>query len=242
MNRPEAQAGLSCMMCHSIVKVKSTMGQGDYVLEYPKLHALAASENPVMRAVHDFMVRLNPEPHRRVFLKPFMRTQVPEFCSECHKVHLDVPVNSYRWIRGFNEYDNWQGSGVSGQGARSFYYPPTPMICSDCHMPLVRSNDEGNVGWLCPFAPVPGSKYGGAIRKRRSGSDGDEQEVLAGQASKRGHFRDIAGGKERSRKRGTKGIRSKSFPRRLRWEKKRMLRCHGARRVKRVRSPHRWDA
>jgi len=51
-----------------------------------------------------------------------MKTQTAEFCSTCHKVHLDVPVNHYRWFRGFNEYDNWQASGVSGQGARSFYY------------------------------------------------------------------------------------------------------------------------
>ncbi len=157
VNRPEARAGLSCMMCHSIVKVKSSMGQGDFVLEYPKLHALAASENPVIRGLHDFMVRLNPEPHRRVFLKPFMREQVPEFCSGCHKVHLDVPVNNYRWVRGFNEYDNWQGSGVSGKGARSFYYPPNPMICSDCHMPLVRSNDEGNVGGYVHSHRFPGA-------------------------------------------------------------------------------------
>ncbi|MGB7730222.1 MAG: tetratricopeptide repeat protein [Candidatus Acidiferrum sp.] len=157
VNRPEARAGLSCMMCHSIVKVKSTMGQGDFVLEYPKLHALAASENSVIRGLHDFMVRLNPEPHRRVFLKPFMREQVPEFCSGCHKVHLDVPVNNYRWVRGFNEYDNWQGSGVSGKGARSFYYPPNPMICSDCHMPLVRSNDEGNVGGYVHSHRFPGA-------------------------------------------------------------------------------------
>jgi Flp pilus assembly protein TadD len=157
VDRPEARAGLSCMMCHSIVHVKSTMGQGDYVLEYPKLHALAASPNPLMRGLHDFMVRLNPEPHRRVFLKPFMRNQVPEFCSECHKVHLDVPVNSYRWVRGFNEYDNWQGSGVSGQGARSFYYPATPMICSDCHMPLVRSNDDGNINGYVHSHRFPGA-------------------------------------------------------------------------------------
>ena len=33
-------------MCHSIVKVKGTMGQGDFTLEYPALHALAASNNP----------------------------------------------------------------------------------------------------------------------------------------------------------------------------------------------------
>jgi len=145
VHRPEAQAGLGCMMCHSIADVKSTMGQGDFYLEYPKLHELAATQNPVARALHDFLIKLNPEPHRRVFLKPFMREQTAEFCSSCHKVHLDVPVNSYRWFRGFNEYDNWQASGVSGQGARSFYYPPKPAQCADCHMPQEASKDMGNI-------------------------------------------------------------------------------------------------
>jgi tetratricopeptide (TPR) repeat protein len=145
VHRPEAQAGLGCMMCHSIANVKSTMGQGDFYLEYPKLHELAATKNPVARAFHDFLIKLNPEPHRRVFLKPFMRDQTAEFCSSCHKVHLDIPVNSYRWFRGFNEYDNWQASGVSGQGARSFYYPPKPQQCADCHMPMELSKDQGNI-------------------------------------------------------------------------------------------------
>ena len=145
VHRPESQAGLGCGMCHAIADVKSTMGQGDFYLEYPKLHELAASQNPLVRTLHDFLIKLNPEPHRRVFLKPFMRSQTAEFCSSCHKVHLDVPVNHYRWIRGFNEYDNWQASGVSGQGARSFYYPAHPSQCADCHMPLTRSNDFGNI-------------------------------------------------------------------------------------------------
>ena len=145
VHRPEAQAGLGCMMCHSIANVKSTMGQADFYLEYPKLHEMAANQNLIVRTLHDFLVKLNPEPHRRTFLKPFMRTQTAEFCSTCHKVHLDVPVNHYRWIRGFNEYDNWQASGVSGQGARSFYYPAKPAQCADCHMPLTRSADLGNV-------------------------------------------------------------------------------------------------
>ncbi len=148
VHRPEAQAGLGCMMCHAIAEVKSTMGQGDFYLEYPKLHELAATKNSVARALHDFLIRLNPEPHRRVFLKPFMREQTAEFCSSCHKVHLDVPVNHYRWFRGFNEYDNWQASGVSGQGARSFYYPPKPQQCADCHMPMVASKDQGNINGL----------------------------------------------------------------------------------------------
>ena len=144
-------------MCHSIVQVKSTMGQGDFFLEYPKLHEMAASENPFVRKLHDFVVRLNPEPHRRTFLKPFMRADTAEFCSSCHKVHLDVPVNHYRWIRGFNEYDNWQASGVSGQGARAFYYPKSPMNCADCHMPTVPSHDDGNVDGLVHSHRFPGA-------------------------------------------------------------------------------------
>jgi tetratricopeptide (TPR) repeat protein len=138
---PEAQAGLACTSCHAIVHVKSTMGQGDFVIEYPPLHDLAVSKNKLLQELHDFLVFTDPEPHKKVFMKPFVRGSTPEFCSSCHKVHLDIPVNHYRWFRGFNDYDNWQASGVSGQGARSFYYPPKPKKCADCHMPLVASND-----------------------------------------------------------------------------------------------------
>jgi Tfp pilus assembly protein PilF len=157
VHNPESQAGLGCMMCHSIADVKSTMGQADFYLEYPKLHELAASKNPVVRTLHDFLIKLNPEPHRRVFLKPFMRQQTAEFCSSCHKVHLDVPVNHYRWFRGFNEYDNWQASGVSGEGARSFYYPAKSQQCADCHMPLERSADMGNVDGKVHSHRFPGA-------------------------------------------------------------------------------------
>ncbi|HEV7500774.1 MAG TPA: tetratricopeptide repeat protein, partial [Vicinamibacteria bacterium] len=138
---PEAQAGLACTSCHSVVHVNSTMGQGDFTIEYPALHDLAASENPVLSRVHDYLLYTAPEPHRRTFIKSFHREQTAQFCSSCHKVHLDVPVNGYRWFRGFNEYDNWQASGVSGEGARSFYYPAKSQKCADCHMPLVASRD-----------------------------------------------------------------------------------------------------
>jgi tetratricopeptide (TPR) repeat protein len=120
------------------------MGNGGFTIEYPPLHELAASKNPVIRKLDYFLTYLNPEPHRRSFLKPFMRQDSAEFCSTCHKVHLDIPVNNYRWFRGFNDYDNWQASGVSGQGARSFYYPAKSQVCTDCHMPLVASRDPGN--------------------------------------------------------------------------------------------------
>ena len=144
LDTPEAHAGLACVSCHSIVHVPDTMGNGGFVIEYPPLHHLASNEVGLVRAVHNYVTRTAPAAHRRAFLKPFMREDGAEFCSSCHKVHLDVPVNSYRWVRGFNSYDNWQASGVSGQGARSFYYPEQPQDCADCHMPLVPSNDPGN--------------------------------------------------------------------------------------------------
>ncbi|MFZ0410699.1 MAG: tetratricopeptide repeat protein [Candidatus Acidiferrales bacterium] len=145
---PAAQAGIGCMVCHSLAHIKSTMGNGDYILKYPALSKLVATKNPYLRWMIDFLTEENPEPHRRTFLKPFMRTQTAQFCSACHKVHLDVPVNHYRWTRGFNDYDNWQASGISGFGARSFYYPPKPQNCADCHMPEVASHDAANVNGL----------------------------------------------------------------------------------------------
>src|SRR5271155_363121 len=132
------------MSCHTIVHVGGSMGNADFTVEYPPLHELASSENRFIQAVDRFLIYLNPKPHRATFLKPFMREQAAEFCAACHKVHLDVPVNNYRWFRGFDDYDNWQASGVSGQGARSFYYPPKSSTCVDCHMPLEASHDPGN--------------------------------------------------------------------------------------------------
>ncbi|HET7510478.1 MAG TPA: multiheme c-type cytochrome, partial [Solirubrobacterales bacterium] len=146
IDTPEAHAGLACTSCHAITHVDSSMGNGGFTIEYPPLHELATSKNPAVRAANHFLTYLNPEPHRRTFMKPFMRLDSAEYCSSCHKVHLDVPVNSYRWFRGFNDYDNWQASGVSGQGARSFYYPKESKTCAGCHMPLVASMDPGNRG------------------------------------------------------------------------------------------------
>jgi tetratricopeptide (TPR) repeat protein len=143
IDTPEAHAGLACTSCHAIVHVDSSMGNGGFTIEYPPLHELVSSKNKYVQAFDYFMTYLNPQPHKKTFMKPFMREDSAEYCATCHKVHLDVPVNNYRWFRGFNDYDNWQASGF-GEGARSFYYPPKGQKCLDCHMPLVKSNDPGN--------------------------------------------------------------------------------------------------
>ena len=120
------------------------MGNGGYTIKYPPLHDIATTQNKIVRKLHNYIIRLDPEPHRRSFIKPFHRKNTAEFCSTCHKVHLDQPVNNFRWFRGFNTYDQWQTSGVSHQGALSFYYPNQPKKCIDCHMPLVPSKDAAS--------------------------------------------------------------------------------------------------
>ncbi|MDA1333021.1 MAG: tetratricopeptide repeat protein, partial [Bacteroidetes bacterium] len=143
IDTPEAHAGVTCLACHAIKQVRNTAGNGSYDLEVPTLHAIATHENPVVQFIHDRMLLADPAPHREAFLKPFMVKDQAAFCSSCHKVHLDAAVNDYRWLRGFNTYDNWQASGISGEGARSFYQPLEPQLCTDCHMTATPSTDPG---------------------------------------------------------------------------------------------------
>ncbi|MSO19557.1 MAG: hypothetical protein EXQ56_03700 [Acidobacteria bacterium] len=137
--------------------MNGSVGNGGFLIQYQPLHELATSKNPYMRGLDRFLTFLNPRPHRESFMKPFMREDAAEYCSSCHKVHLDVPVNDYRWFRGFNDYDAWQASGVSGQGARSFYYPEKTATCVDCHMPLVPSRDPGHHADGVVSTPSPGT-------------------------------------------------------------------------------------
>jgi tetratricopeptide (TPR) repeat protein/drug/metabolite transporter superfamily protein YnfA len=138
----EAQQGLTCMSCHSIAEVKDVTGNGSYVIEESKQYPFAFSKNETLRAVNRLLIRMEPSLHRKTFMKPVMRT--PEFCSTCHKVALIPALNSYRWMRGQNHYDTWYDSGVSGRAVRSFYDPPQPKACRDCHLPPQRSDEFGN--------------------------------------------------------------------------------------------------
>ena len=138
----EAQQGLTCMSCHSIAEVKDVKGNGAYVIEESKQYPFAFSNVPALKAVNRLLIRMEPSLHRKTFLKPFMRS--PEFCSTCHKVGLIPALNDYRWMRGQDHYDGWYDSGVSGRAVRSFYDPPKPKACRDCHLPDFRSDEFGN--------------------------------------------------------------------------------------------------
>ena len=76
VDTPEAQNGLGCVSCHSMTHVGSTMGNGDFEIMYPPLSSpRLQQERRSFRAVEKFITYLNPEPHRRTFMKAFMREQ-----------------------------------------------------------------------------------------------------------------------------------------------------------------------
>ena len=143
VNHPTAQAGITCTVCHAITNINSTRGNADYTIDEPLHYPFAYSDNPALQWINNQLVKAKPEFHKRTFLKPFHKSA--EFCSSCHKVHLPFALNHYKeFLRGQNHYDLYLLSGVSGHGARSFYYPPKAQDnCNGCHMPLAASNDFG---------------------------------------------------------------------------------------------------
>ena len=141
---PESQAGLTCLACHAIDRIHGKAGNGNYELtdNAPDPYLFASAKSGPGRLLHDMLVKSKPAVHKGQMLKPFFRQ--PEFCLTCHKVSIDTPINRYRWIRGQNEYDNWQDSGVARNAARTFYLPDNRRICQDCHMPYEAAT-EGDV-------------------------------------------------------------------------------------------------
>ena len=143
VNHPTAQSGITCTSCHAITHVNSTIGNADYTIDEPIHYPFAYSTNRFLQYVNQQLVKAKPEFHKKTFLKPFMRTA--EFCSTCHKVSIPQDLNKYKeFLRGQNHYDTYLLSGVSGHGARSFYYPEKAVQnCAGCHMPLQASQDFG---------------------------------------------------------------------------------------------------
>lgn len=142
VNHPTAQAGITCTGCHAITHVNSPRGNADFTIEEPSHYPFAFSDNPVLKWVNRQLVKAKPEFHKKTFLKPLHQTT--EFCGTCHKVHLPVELNGYKWLRGQNHYDAFLLSGVSGHGITSFYYPKkAEPNCNECHMKPRESEDFG---------------------------------------------------------------------------------------------------
>jgi len=133
----EAQAGLTCLACHLIDSLHDRTGNGNYNIAddiedqyiFPN-----SADGSVGAFLHDAAIKAKPTAHRARMIKPFFRNS--EYCATCHKVSLSPPINDYRWLRGQNEFDAWDDSGVSLNASRTFYLPPVKRECQHCHMPL----------------------------------------------------------------------------------------------------------
>jgi tetratricopeptide (TPR) repeat protein len=144
VNHPTAHAGITCTACHSITHIQDPpRGNADYTVEEPIHYPFAFSTNKILQYINEQLVKAKPEFHKKTFLKPHHKTA--EFCAPCHKVSIPFELNHYKdFLRGQNSYDTFLLSGVSGHGARSFYYPPKAQNnCNGCHMPLQKSEDFG---------------------------------------------------------------------------------------------------
>jgi tetratricopeptide (TPR) repeat protein len=143
VNNPTSQAGITCTTCHAITNVNDTRGNASYTIEEPEHYPFAFSDDAFLQWINNSLVKAKPEMHKKTFFKPILKDA--KFCSTCHKVGLPVGVTHYKdFVRGQNHYDTYLLSGVSGHGARSFYYPEVAKSnCNECHMELKPSNDFG---------------------------------------------------------------------------------------------------
>jgi len=137
-----AQAGLTCLACHAIESTHDRTGNGNYTVRAsggdPYLFAGVETAG-LRRILHDAALRARPDGHRAAMLPDILRQ--PVVCTACHKVSLRQPLNGYRWLRGQNEPDSWEDSGISLENASTFYLPEARRICQDCHMPREPAPD-----------------------------------------------------------------------------------------------------
>src|SRR5215469_11419672 len=131
VDRSFDEDGLTCATCHSIQALRSTSGNGGYVMGVP---AVMVDENGkrIPGEVPFGDIYEHPERHAQAVMQSFYRT--PEFCAACHKANLPNPLNEYKFIRAFTVYDEWQNSKFSHRNPLTFYTADFA-ICQTCHMP-----------------------------------------------------------------------------------------------------------
>ncbi len=125
--------GLTCMTCHSVMKVYSIDGNGGLEMGVPAVMVDENGERIPGQVPFDMILR-HPERHSKAVMRDLMKT--PEFCGSCHKANLPATLNDYKFIRAFTTYDEWQQSKFSHRNPLTFYTADFT-TCQGCHM--VRS-------------------------------------------------------------------------------------------------------
>jgi Flp pilus assembly protein TadD len=130
LDRSFDRDGLTCMTCHSIQSVDTKLGNGSFVMGVPAV-MVDEQGNRIPGIVPDAEIMAHRDRHARAVMQNILRT--PEFCSACHKANLPPQLNSYKWIRAFTAYDEWQNSKFSQRNPLTFYSADFAS-CQGCHM------------------------------------------------------------------------------------------------------------
>ena len=177
IDTPEAHAGLACTSCHSIVHVDSTMGNGGFTIEYPPLHELVTSKNKYIREFDDFMTYLNPEPHRKTFMKPFMRAgfggvllHLPQSAPRHAGEQLPLVPRLQR-LRQLAGQRLWRGRAIVLLSAQGTDVPRLPHAAGA----FERSRQSQRRG---AFAPLPRRQHGGDHANRDHAQMGATERFL----------------------------------------------------------------
>lgn len=135
---PANVEGVSCMSCHGIESVVHLKGVASYRFAPANQYLFAQSQLPWLTRVHNLLVRVSPEQHRRDMARPLLRE--PALCATCHAQFMDKDMNNWGWVKMQDEYSSWLQSPFSGAQDEEFS-APTPVTCNDCHMPLITVDD-----------------------------------------------------------------------------------------------------
>jgi tetratricopeptide (TPR) repeat protein len=155
VNRSFDEDGITCSVCHSIVRIQNTSGTGSYVMGKPAI-MLNADGSPRDDLPSYDEILNHPELHKRAVMRDFYRT--PEFCATCHKAAIPEQLNSYKWLRAFSVYDEWQQSSWSGQSPLPFYKKDVVSTCQSCHMlPIEFKSDYGGKNGKIASHRFPGA-------------------------------------------------------------------------------------
>jgi tetratricopeptide (TPR) repeat protein len=130
--------GVTCSVCHSIVRLKSETGLASYVMGQPAV-MVDDSGKPVPGMPSDAAILARLDLHRKAVMHDFYRTS--EFCGSCHKANLPPELNGYKWLRAFSTYDEWQQSSWSRETPLPFYRKTAVSTCQTCHMERVAAID-----------------------------------------------------------------------------------------------------
>ncbi len=130
--------GVSCLSCHNITRVVHLKGVAAYRYAPHQPYLFADSNHPILRRLHDHLLRVRPHQHRIDMGNELLKD--PTFCSTCHTQFMDKDMNNWGWVKMQDEYSAWLQSPFSRQHEETFASNKIAN-CQNCHMPLVKSGD-----------------------------------------------------------------------------------------------------